>query len=147
MNTSAMNVSKVMTRGIEGIQASDTVLNAAIRMKNLDIGSLAVFSGDTITGMITDRDIAVRVVGNSLNPAHTSVGEVMSKEPITCKEDDSIDKAAKIMENYKVRRILVKNEAGQISGILTVDDIALRGKEELVTEVIKQVKERIGPKR
>jgi CBS domain-containing protein len=147
MNASAMKVTEAMTHGIEGIQDSDTVLNAAIRMKDLDIGSIAVFSGDSIVGMITDRDIAVRVVGNSLNPSHTKVGEVMSKEPVTCKEKDTLQQAAKIMENYKVRRILVKNAAGQISGILTIDDIALRGQEKLVAEVIKQVKVRTGPKR
>lgn len=142
-----MQVKDVMTHGIEGIQASDTVLHAAVRMRDLDVGSIAVFQGDSITGMFTDRDVAVRVVAGSLNPAHTSVGEVMSKEPVTCDENASLEDAAHIMENYKVRRLLVKNQSGNISGIITVDDIALRGQEELVAEVIKQVKERIGPRR
>ncbi len=142
-----MKVSEIMTHGIESVLASDTVLHAAERMKNLDIGSMAVFEKDNAVGILTDRDIAVRVVGQSLNPLHTSVGEVMTKDPAVCQEDNDLEQAAKIMENYKVRRLLVKNNEGNISGILTIDDIALRGGSQLVTEVIKEVKQRIGPKR
>jgi CBS domain-containing protein len=142
-----MKVKDVMTQNIESVQKTDSVLQAAIRMKDLDIGSLAVFDGDSLFGMITDRDITVRVVGALLDPATTEVAEVISKEPVTCDEDADLKEAAKIMESYKIRRILVKNTQGRISGILTVDDIALRGEEELVTEVIRQVKERIGPRR
>lgn len=142
-----MKVSEVMTHGIEGVQASDSVLHAAIRMKELDIGSVAVFEKDNAVGMITDRDITVRVVGQSLNPAHTSVGEVMSKEPVVCQEEYDLQQAVEIMENHKVRRLLVKNSSGKISGIITIDDIALRGGSQLVANVIKEVKQRIGPKR
>ena len=142
-----MKVIDVMTRGIEGIQSSASVLDAARRMKDLDIGALAVFDGNRVAGIITDRDIAVRVVGSSLNPAHTSVGEVMSKDVKFCSEDADLYDAAKIMENYKVRRLLVQNADGQICGIITVDDFAVRGQEELVPEVIKEVKQRIGPNR
>lgn len=142
-----MKVSEIMTHGIESVQASDTVLHAAERMKDLDIGSMAVFEKDSAVGILTDRDIAVRVVGQSLNPLHTSVGEVMTKDPAVCQEDNDLEQAAKIMENYKVRRLLVKDNEGKISGILTIDDIALRGGSQLVAEVIKEVKQRIGPKR
>ena len=142
-----MKVSEIMTYGIEGVQSSDTILHAAVRMKDLDIGSIAVFEKDNAVGILTDRDIAVRVVGQSLNPIHTSVGEVMTKDPVACQEDNDLEQAAKIMENYKVRRLLVKDGGGKVSGILTIDDIALRGGSQLVTEVIKEVKQRIGPKR
>jgi CBS domain-containing protein len=142
-----MKVKDVMTHNIEGLQKTETVQRAAIRMKDLDIGSLAVFDGDTLIGMITDRDITVRVVGASLDPGRTQVGEVIIKEPVTCDENADLKEAAKTMESYKIRRLLVKNARGNISGILTVDDIALRGEGELVAEVIKQVKERIGPRR
>jgi CBS domain-containing protein len=142
-----MKVKDVMTHDIEGIQKTETVQQAAMRMKDLDIGSLAVFEGDTLIGMITDRDIAVRVIGSFLDFGRTQVGEVINKEPVTCDEDADLQEAAKTMASYKIRRLLVKDAQGVISGILTVDDIALRGEEELVAEVIKQVKERIGPRR
>lgn len=142
-----MKVSEIMTHGIESVQTSDTVLHAAERMKDLDIGSMAVFEKDNAVGILTDRDIAVRVVGQSLNPLHTSVGEVMTKDPAVCQEDNDLEQAAKIMENYKVRRLLVKDNEGNFSGILTIDDIALRGGSQLVTDIIKEVKQRIGPKR
>ncbi|HUI93567.1 MAG TPA: CBS domain-containing protein [Chitinivibrionales bacterium] len=142
-----MKVKSVMTRGIEGIQAKDTIRQAAVRMKELDVGSLAVFEGDTPTGMITDRDITIRVVGMSLDPAGLTVGEVMTKEPVTVNENADLADAAQVMENYKIRRLLVKNDHKQISGIITIDDIALRGNGKLATAVIKNVKERIGPRR
>jgi CBS domain-containing protein len=142
-----MKVNDVMTHGIEGVQASDTVHHAAIRMKELEIGSVAVFDREFPIGILTDRDIAVRVVSQSLNPTHTSIGEVMSKDPVTCTEDNDLEQAVAMMENNKIRRLLVKNSEGKISGIITIDDIALRGGSQLVTDVIKEVKQRIGPKR
>ncbi len=142
-----MKVNEIMTHGIEGIQANDTILHAAMRMKDFDIGSIAVFEKDDAVGILTDRDIAVRVVGQSLNPVHTSVGEVMTKDPVACKEDNDLEQAAKIMENYKVRRLLVKDDNGKVTGILTIDDLALRGGSQLVAEILKEVKQRIGPKR
>jgi CBS domain-containing protein len=142
-----MKVNEIMTHGIEGIQANDTILHAAMRMKDFDIGSIAVFEKDDAVGILTDRDIAVRVVGQSLNPVHTSVGEVMTKDPVACQEDNDLEQAAKIMENYKVRRLLVKDTNGKVTGIVTIDDLALRGGSQLVAEVIKEVKQQIGPKR
>ncbi len=142
-----MLVQDVMTRGVEGVQSQDTVLHAAVRMKELDIGSLAVFDNSRLVGIITDRDVAVRVVGNSLNPVHTSVGEIMSKEPVSCNETSELSEAAHIMENYKIRRLLVKDSTGEICGIINVDDIALRGEEVLAVEVLKNVKDHFGPRR
>jgi CBS domain-containing protein len=142
-------VKNVMTKGIEGIQSSDSVQHAALRMKELDIGSLAVFDHDSIVGMLTDRDIVTKVLGSHRNPEHTKIGDVMSRQPVICDEDTTLEQAAQLMQNHAVRRLLIKNEANQISGILTVDDIALRGKEKdiLVVDVIRKVKQRIGPKR
>jgi CBS domain-containing protein len=142
-----MKVAEVMTRGIEGIQTSESVLNAARRMKELDIGALAVFDGNRVTGIITDRDVAVRVIGSSLNPQTTSVSEVMSRSPKFCNEDEDLDEAAKTMETFHVRRLLVRDAYLQICGMLTVDDIAVRGQEELVPEVIREMKQHYGPQR
>lgn len=140
-----MKVREVMTRGIEGIQSSDSILRAAGKMKELDIGSLAVFDGNRLTGVLTDRDIVVRVLASSLNPAHVSVGEVMSRDPKLCKEDADLDEAAHIMETNKIRRLIVEDADGRITGIITIDDIAMRGEERLVPEVIREVKQHIGP--
>ena len=140
-----MKVSNCMTRGIEGIQSSDSIMRAAIRMKDLDIGALAVFESNRLMGIITDRDIVIRVVAKSLNPASTYIGDIMSKNPKICRESTTLDDAVRIMENNKVRRLLVENDNGQITGILTIGDIAVRGDEDLVSEVIREVKQHSGP--
>lgn len=142
-----MKASDCMTRGIEGIQSTDSLLNASIRMKTLDIGALAVFTENRLVGIITDRDIVVRGIATSRDPAHTAIAEVMSKNPKMCREDASIDEVAKIMENNKVRRILVENKKGEITGILTISDLAIRGETELFPELIKEVKQHFGPVR
>lgn len=136
-----------MTHGIESVKSSDSIEFAATRMKDLDIGSLAVFQNGNPVGMITDRDITVRVVGRSRSPAQTKVEEAMTKSVAMCDENADIEEAARIMKECKIRRLLVKNSQNIVSGIITIDDIALRGGCQMVTEVLKQVKQRIGPKR
>ena len=142
-----MKISEVMTRGIEGIQTSDTIENAATRMKDLEIGALAVFKNGSAVGMITDRDIAIRVVGQHLSPSQTKVEQAMTQHPAMCDENCDLSDAVDVMKKCKVRRVLVKNSNNNITGIITIDDIALRGGSQYVADVIKEVKQRIGPKR
>ncbi|MCU0608538.1 MAG: CBS domain-containing protein [Chitinispirillaceae bacterium] len=134
-----MKVREIMTWGIESVQSSNSVHFAAEQMKRLDIGSLAVFEGNRLVGMITDRDIVIRVVSEELDPATTQVRKVMSLQPKICREESEVTEAVKIMEDNHVRRLFVESNAGKITGIVTLDDIALPGEEKLVTEAIREV--------
>lgn len=136
-----MQVKDVMTRRVEGIQASDNITHAAARMRDFDVGAIPVFEGNRLVGMITDRDICIRVVAASFNPAHTSVGEIMSKDTVTCNEDTNIQDAAKIMENYKIRRLLVKNDKEDIIGIVSLGDLAVHADKKLTAEILTVVSE------
>ncbi|MBD3241327.1 MAG: CBS domain-containing protein, partial [Chitinivibrionales bacterium] len=121
----AMKVKEIMTAHAETIASTASVKAAAERMRQCDVGILPVMDGDQASGIITDRDIVVRTIAQGLNPSATSVGEVMSKQVISCGEDIDVEEAAKMMENARVRRLLVKDNEGRVCGIVSLDDLAM----------------------
>ncbi|MFW5774873.1 MAG: CBS domain-containing protein [Chitinivibrionales bacterium] len=142
-----MNVRDCMTPNAEGIQSTATVKQAAHLMANLDVGVLPVFEGNRDSGIITDRDIVIRTIAGDLNPSNTSVGEVMSKDVLSCREDDSLETAAKIMENNRVRRLLVKDSSGLVTGVISLGDIAVRGQKAIGEEILQKVSQPSEPAR
>ncbi len=133
-----MLVKNVMTRQPEWIGPETTLLNAAKKMHDKDIGSLLVGENDRIIGMVTDRDITCRGVAQDLSPASTPVRKVMTEKIIWCFDDQTIEDAAHIMEGKKVRRLAVMNREKRMVGFLSVDDLAHRA-HELSGEVLDEV--------
>ncbi len=133
-----MLVKEVMTPKAEWIDPETTLLEAAKRMRDKDIGSLLVGEHDKIIGMVTDRDIACRGIARNLNPADTPVRKVMSERIFWCFDDQEIEKAAHLMEDKKVRRLAVMNHEKRMVGFLSVDDLAHRA-HALSGEVLDQV--------
>ncbi len=133
-----MLVKEVMMPKAEWVDPKTTLLEAAKRMRDKDIGSLLVGENDKIIGMVTDRDIACRGVAQDLGPANTPVRKVMSERIIWCFDDQEIEKAAHLMENKKVRRLAVMNREKRMVGFLSVDDLAHRA-HALSGEVLDQV--------
>ncbi len=133
-----MLVKEVMTPKAEWIDPETTLLEAARRMRDKDIGSLLVGEHDKIIGMVTDRDIACRGIARNLNPANTTVRKVMSERIFWCFDDQEIESAALLMENRKVRRLAVMNREKRMVGFLSVDDLAHRA-HALSGEVLDQV--------
>ncbi|MCG3175244.1 MAG: Inosine-5'-monophosphate dehydrogenase [Candidatus Omnitrophica bacterium] len=132
-----MKVADVMTRHVETVQAEESVAEAASIMRNKGVGALPVYMSDVLIGMITDRDITVEATAIGLNPNKTKVESVMSWYPETCREDDTVDEAARIMEEKGVRRLIVLGEDRRVSGIVTVTDLAGRAhRSKLVEEVL-----------
>lgn len=132
-----MKVQDVMTHHVETIQAEDTVVDAARLMREKGVGALPVYMSDVLIGMITDRDITVEATAVGLNPNKTRVESVMSWYPETCREDDDIREAARIMEEKRVRRLIVLGSDRRVSGIVTVTDLAGRAHcPNLVEEVL-----------
>ena len=108
---------------------ADTVDKAAQLMRDQDIGPVPVCDREKsrkLIGMVTDRDLEIKVVAEGRNPKATRVEEVMSRRLVTCSPEDSIEKALDIMEQHQVRRIPVVDSAGQIVGIIAQADIATR---------------------
>jgi CBS domain-containing protein len=134
-----MKVTDVMTRNARTIQSSDTVKHAAETMQSLSVGALPVFEGDKESGMITDRDIVVRCLASELNPQHTSVGEIMSKGVKSIAQEATVEEALRMMEQFQIRRLLVKDRGGAVVGVVSLGDLALAVNKELAGEALHEV--------
>lgn len=118
-----MLVNDVMTGSVETIGVNDTVQVAAARMAEHSIGALPVVDGGRLVGILTDRDITVRVTAKGLGPS-ARVGEVMTKEVHACKPDDDVEVVSAMMEARAVRRLPVLDGNQAIVGLISFDDLA-----------------------
>ena len=119
-----MKVSDAMTSQVSIARPSDTVRQVAETMAKVDSGVVPVVDEGKVVGLVTDRDIVLRVVaeGRSFDSA---VSEVMSDgEVLSVKEDDVLADATAKMANNQVRRLVVLNDAGKLTGILSLGDVA-----------------------
>ena len=137
-----MKVNEIITRDPQVIRPETALIEAAQKMKSLDIGMLPVCDGDRLVGVITDRDIAVRGVAQGNDPKTARVQEVMTPEVIYCFDDEDVKDVAKKMEEKQVRRLPVLNREKRLVGIVSLGDLAVRtGKEHLAGEVLERVSE------
>ena len=118
-----MQVKDVMTKDVELASPSHTIQKAASLMAKTDCGILPVADKDSLVGMITDRDIAIRAVAAGKGPS-TLVSEVMSAEVLYCFDDQDIDEVVQNLSDQKVRRLPVMNRQKRLVGILSLGDIA-----------------------
>ena len=137
-----MKVNEIITHDPQVIHPETALIEAAQKMKSLDIGMLPVCDGDRLVGVITDRDITVRGVAQGYDPKTARVQEVMTPEVIYCFDDEDVKEAAKKMEEKQVRRLPVLNREKRLVGIVSLGDLAVRtGKEKLAGEVLERVSE------
>jgi CBS domain-containing protein len=121
-------VRDAMTGGASTISADASVSDAARQMRDEDVSIIAVVdAGDQLLGVITDRDIAILVVAEGINPDSTAVGDAMSERPVTVGEGDSLDAAFKRMLDGDVHRAPVTDDGGHVSGMLSQADVAREG--------------------
>ena len=120
-----MQVKDVMTRDVEVVYPMNSLMEAAQKMRALDIGMLPVFDGNFIVGMLTDRDITVRATAEGLDPKTTSVQEAMSPEVVHAYEDEDIDDAAQKMSDRQLRRLIVLDRNRKLAGIVSIGDLAI----------------------
>jgi CBS domain-containing protein len=96
--------------------------------------------GKTLVGIVTDRDLAIKVVGEGRDPQNTRVEDVMTKKVITCRADDDVQNAMQAMAQYQLRRIPVVDDNGHLVGIISQADVATRVDEPKRTaEVVKEI--------
>ena len=119
-----MFVREVMTRHAATIGADETLEAAARKMKELGVGALPVLDRGQLAGLVTDRDLAVRAVASGADPTRARVREAMTAQVIACREDDDVEEAARRMEERAVRRVIVLDREGELSGMLSVEDLA-----------------------
>jgi CBS domain-containing protein len=112
-----------MTKDPVCIDAGSPVIEAAKAMRDSDIGPVIVLDGDSICGMVTDRDITLRVVAEGKDASSVKLGEICSKNPTTISPHDGIDEALQLMKDNAVRRLPVV-EDGRPVGIVAIADLA-----------------------
>ena len=137
------NCSQLMTHDPVCCLASDTVDRAAQLMRQEDAGSLPVtenYQNKKLLGIITDRDIALKVVAEKRDARNTRAQEVMTRNPVTCRADNDLQVALDAMTGNQVRRIPVVDEKNQVVGIISQSDVATRVSEPTKTaELVKGI--------
>ena len=130
----------IMETDVEFVSADDTVEQAAKKMKQSDTGALPICNEDKrLEGMITDRDIAVKVVAEGKDPKGTKVREIADQpEVVTIGADDSIDEALRTMKDKRVRRLPVI-DGTQVVGIISQGDLATNVPEDKVGDLVEAI--------
>lgn len=121
---SARKVHEIMSRNVRFVTPGTSIREAAELLRELDIGSLPVCRDGEVLGILTDRDIAVRVTAKRLDPMETRVGDVMTRDVILCWEDDDLVDVEQLMHDRQIRRLPVLGRGGSMVGYLTMAQIA-----------------------
>src|SRR5207248_1358696 len=124
-----MKVKDIMTKNPETVGPGTTVADVARLMRDLDVGIVPVVNEDQLMGVITDRDITIRVTAAGLAPFEVSVQDFLSPNPVSVSPNDDLDKARQVMADHQIRRLLV-TEGNKLVGILSIGDVATKDKSE-----------------
>jgi CBS domain-containing protein len=128
-----MKINEVMTRHVACARPSDSVVDAAQRMKKFDVGSLPVCGdGQRVLGMITDRDIVLRGVTGRRDLHETKVQEIMTPDVEFCFEDQPVELAARQMRQKQIRRLVVLDDDHRLVGIVSLGDLAVEMDDEML---------------
>ena len=123
-----MKVKEVMTPDARAIWITQSLADAAKEMWQNDCGALPIIKGRKVVGMITDRDICMAGAMRDCSLSRISVEEIMTKSVYTARPDEEIDHALQTMRDHKIRRLPVLNVAGELQGIVSMNDIVLHAK-------------------
>jgi CBS domain-containing protein len=129
----------VMTQSAQCVGENDTVLDAARKLAELDVGAMPICGEDNrLKGMLTDRDIVVKVLAQGKDPASTRAGELGEGKPVTIGADDPIDEALHTMAEHHVRRLPVI-DGHDLVGIVSQADIARNLDEKRTGELVEAI--------
>jgi CBS domain-containing protein len=135
----AKSARDVMTGGAECIGENESLLQAARKMKELDVGALPICGEDNrLKGMVTDRDIVIRVLAEGQDPDSTNAGELGEGKPVTIGADDSVSEALQTMAEHKVRRLPVI-DGHDLIGIVSQGDLAQEVDEDDVGRLVEAI--------
>ncbi len=140
-----MQLQEIMTAGIHAVDRRSQVHDAASSMREHHVGMVAVCDDGVVVGVITDRDIALRVTAESRGSS-TPVGDVMTGDVTCVYADTPIEDAARLMEERQIRRLLVMDREQRIRGMVSLGDVAGRAHHpDLAGRVIEHLYERPEP--
>ncbi|HET8568834.1 MAG TPA: CBS domain-containing protein [Candidatus Limnocylindria bacterium] len=134
-----MKAKDLMTREPATLTPQSTIAEAATLMKQEDCGSIPIVEGSRLVGIVTDRDIVIRVVAAGKDPRTTRISDAMTADPVTIRPETSVDEASDIMAKRQVRRLPVC-EDGKLVGILVIGQVARKDDED-AGEALKEISE------
>ena len=135
----AMLVRHVMTEAPRTLEEDMNAADAAGIMRNFDVGVVPIVRDDELIGLVTDRDLVVRVVADREDPTTIRLGDIATASPITISPDAKLSEARELMANHRVRRLPVM-KSGSLVGILSLGDLALNERSErAVGEALEEI--------
>jgi CBS domain-containing protein len=134
-------IKELMTVKPRTVKQGDSIVDAAKLMKGEDTGVAPIVDGDRLVGVITDRDIAIRVVAEGRDPQSTKVEDVASQNLVTIDPQQDLDEALRLMAQHQVRRLPVVEEDGKLVGIIAQADVARHADAERTGEVVEEISE------
>jgi CBS domain-containing protein len=134
-------IKELMTVKPRTVKSGDSVVEAAKLMKGEDAGIAPIVDGDRLVGVVTDRDIAIRVVAEGRDPQSTKVEEVASQNVVTVDPQQDLDEALRLMAQHQLRRLPVIEEDGKLVGIVAQADVARHADASRTGEVVEQISE------
>ena len=143
---SARTARTIMTGGVECVRETETVLDAARKMNELGVGALPICGSDErLKGMLTDRDIVVKVLAQGKDPGSTAVSELAEGKPVTIGADDSLQELARTMTQHQVKRLPVI-DGHRLVGVISESDLAAHATPRQVVAVVRGVYDDSGPR-
>lgn len=133
------SIRDVMTSEPRTIDAGQSVAYAAKMMRDEDVGLAPIVEDDKLIGMLTDRDIAIRVVAEGRDPDEVTVREVASRQVVTVDPQQDLDEALRIMAKHQVRRLPVVEEDGRLVGIVAQADVAREGNDKQTGALVEEI--------
>ena len=132
------SIRDVMTSNPTSCEPSTTVVDAAKVMAQEDVGPVPIVDGGRVVGIVTDRDLVVRVLAEGRDPNSTTIGEIASADLVTVQPDSDLNEALNLMAQNQVRRLPVV-EGDQLVGIVAQADVARAADEEKTGEVVQDI--------
>lgn len=133
------SVREAMTANPCAIDRDKNVSYAAKMMRDEDVGIAPIVEGDQLVGVVTDRDIAIKVVAEGKDPKAVCALEIASTNLVTVDPSQDLDEALRLMAEHQVRRLPVVEEDGKLVGVLAQADIARTGSDEKTGELVQQI--------
>jgi CBS domain-containing protein len=122
-----MKINEIMKRNVVTIESTKTVADVARQMTERGVGCLVVTKEGKIAGIVTERDIVIRLITQNLDPGKVKVEEIMTKNVVTYPPDSSVSEVIQAMSRHRIRRVPIVDGRGKLVGIVTSYDIALLG--------------------
>ena len=137
-----MKVQQIMSQNVQCIEPTTPISKAAEKMRELDIGFLAICENDRLVGTVTDRDITIRSVAEGRDPRASRVGDIMTPTVFYCYEEDDVERVGEQMREKEVRRMVILDEQDKLVGVVSLGDIAkTTGETDLAGETLGDIAE------